>query len=139
MEKQQQRSSQKEQKLKKPPLVDIIQTEIEERGVDTDEKILVLDADDDLDYQERHSQILLLQLSVSERQDVLSMRKLWAAIFLVVVVLILVFEIGITVAVGMRLLQFSDEWFLRIIVLGGIAQILAMPYLVTQFLFDKNK
>jgi hypothetical protein len=127
------------EKVTKPPLVDIIQTEIADESEAGDEKVLVVDADEDLEYQERHSQVLLLQLSVSERRDILSMRKLWAAIFLLVVLLILLFEIGITVAVGMHVLIFSDEWFLRIIVLGGIAQILAMPYLVTQFLFDKNK
>jgi hypothetical protein len=98
----------------------------------------IQEVDEDLEYKDRISQTLMVELSVSERKDILAMRKLWASVFLVVIFAILFFEIGLTVAVGLGYLKFVDEWFLRIIILGGIAQILAMPYLVTQFLFKKQ-
>ena len=80
------------------------------------------------------SQQVLLELEESE--DIIRLRREWSSLFKAVVIVILTFEIGLTLGVGTGVLQFADEWFVRIIISGGIAQILAMPYLVTKFLFS---
>jgi hypothetical protein len=77
-----------------------------------------------------------LQLKNRELMDIILLRRIWSIVFLVILILIVAFEVVLTVLVGARLLQFDDDWFLRIIILGGIAQIIAMPVLVTQFLFN---
>lgn len=77
-------------------------------------------------------------LNLNEYRDIIQLRREWSSLFKVIVWIVLLFEILLTVAVGTQLLVFEDEWFLRIIISGGIAQILAMPILVTQFLFSQN-
>ena len=90
----------------------------------------------ELDSQKLALELKRLELRNKELHDIITLRQSWSTDFRRIVVIVLLFEIGITLAVGLNYLQFNDEWFLRIIVLGGIAQILAMPYLVTQFLFN---
>lgn len=79
-----------------------------------------------------------IQLELAEYKDVIDLRREWSGLFKRVINTILFFEIAITVAVGFDVLHFQDEWFLRLIILGGFAQILVMPYLVTEFLFNKK-
>lgn len=83
-------------------------------------------------------QIESLKLEIKEKEDVIKMRQEWSALFKLIVIVILIFEIGLTVFVGFGWLNFQDEWFLRIIIFGGFAQLLIMPYTVATFLFNKN-
>jgi ABC-type amino acid transport system permease subunit len=78
----------------------------------------------------------LIQLWKKETEDILSMRTSWSKIFKCLVIFIFAFEVMLTIAVGFDILKFEDEWFLRIMLSGGIAQILGMPILVTKFLFS---
>ncbi len=97
-----------------------------------------IDSSDDYDYEKEYFDALLSSVELEERQDILFLRKTWSTTFLVIVSLIFIFEIGIAIAVGLGALHYADEWFLRIFVLGGFAQLLVMPYTVTKFLFNTN-
>ena len=77
-----------------------------------------------------------MELDLQERIEIMEMRGQWSEFFKWLVGSILVFEILLAVLVGTRLFQFNDEWFLRIIVIGGFTQILSMPYALTKFLFN---
>ncbi|MBN1162643.1 hypothetical protein JXA34_02785 [Patescibacteria group bacterium] len=80
------------------------------------------------------------QLEIREKEEVLEMRRKWANFFKGIVLVILFFEIIITFLVGSNLMVFEDEWFLRIIITGGFAQIMVMPFTLTKFLFNvENK
>ncbi len=89
-----------------------------------------------LESQKLALELKKLELRNLELHDVIQLRRSWSTIFKGIVVSVFLFEILLTVFVGLNWLKYKDEWFLRIIILGGIAQILAMPVLVTQFLFN---
>ena len=73
-----------------------------------------------------------------QHQQILKLRKDWSNLFIGITLGIFFFEVVITVLVGAGILKYDDEWFLRIMISGGIAQLIAMPFLVTQFLFSKD-
>src|SRR5258708_1709383 len=64
------------------------------------------------------------RLSIQEYEKIIKMRGEWSNLFKIVVRAILVFEITLTILVGLGWLKFQDEWFLRIIIIGGFAQLL---------------
>jgi hypothetical protein len=78
------------------------------------------------------------QQDIKEREQLLEMRRDWARTFKWIVWLILAFEILLTLTVGLGALTFKDEWFLRIIITGGFAQIMVMPFTLTKFLFNTD-
>lgn len=82
--------------------------------------------------------IEMLKLDIQEKKDIMEMRREWSGVFKLIVILILSFEVYLTFLVGMKIVEFKDEWFLRIVILGGFAQLLGMPYTVATFLFNKD-
>lgn len=84
------------------------------------------------------AQSAMLQLELKEKKQMLELRQEWSNFLGIVLIIILIFEIFITIMVGLKVLIFEDEWFIRIIILGGFAQILVMPFTVASFLFNKN-
>lgn len=78
------------------------------------------------------------QLELQEFKEIIEMRRKWGRWMMGIVIAILIFEIALTIAVGLEALVFNDEWFLRIIVLGGISEIIALPIIVVNFLFSNN-
>lgn len=78
------------------------------------------------------------QLKILEYQKIIQMRQDWSTLFKWVVGIILGFEIFLTLSVGSGVLKFNDEWFLRIIIVSGFAQILTMPLTITRFLFSNG-
>lgn len=79
-----------------------------------------------------------VQLKAEEMRQVIQMRKDWGKNFKTLMWSIFGFEVLMTVGVGLGLLKFKDEWFVRIVITGGIGQLLAMPYLVAKYLFSKD-
>ena len=79
-----------------------------------------------------------LQLEITELAQMQGMRMCWSDFLLCLTLFIFLFEIALVLLVGGGLLKFEDEWFLRIIITGSFTQILGMPIIVIQFLFNPN-
>ena len=92
----------------------------------------------EVDFENRTMESMMYQLRLEEKKNILKMREKWSTIFLITILVILVFEIIVTILVGAGCLKYEDEWFIRIIITCGFADILAMPLIVTKFLFPIN-
>jgi hypothetical protein len=79
-----------------------------------------------------------VRLKAEELRQVLEMRKEWGKSFKALMWSIFWFEVALAILVGFGVVEFDDEWFVRIIVTGGFGQLLAMPWLVAKFLFSKD-
>lgn len=100
----------------------------------------VIEVDDSIDksHKEKIEIDGMILANIDKAQD-LEMKKNWSKFLYVTVGSILVFEFLLTILVGLGVLDFSEyEWFLRIIVIGGFAQILIMPFTVVSYLFPKD-
>lgn len=92
----------------------------------------------EVDFENRVMVSMMYQLRIEEKKNILRMRDRWSTIFLITILSILIFEIIVTILVGAGCLKYEDEWFIRIIITFGFADILAMPLIVTKFLFPVN-
>ncbi len=89
-------------------------------------------------FDDRSFQSARYQLLLKEQVDVLKMRASWSTIFKIILCAIVAFEGILTILVGCNYLVYEDEWFLKIIITGGLANILLMPLIIIKFLFPNN-
>jgi len=93
----------------------------------------------DYDEIKIKTEALKLRLLNEQQQQIISLRRSWSILFGFVLLAILIFEISLTVFVGLGKLDFKEyQWLVNIVITGGIAQIIAMPLIVAKFLFSEQ-
>jgi len=79
----------------------------------------------------------LESLVLEEKSDFLSLRKWWSKALLIVVYIIVVFDMVFLVLVGLGVLQYHDEWLVRLILAGNFVEVLGLAKIVVDFLFKE--
>lgn len=77
------------------------------------------------------------ELVLTEKSDFLAFRKQWSTYLLSLVVAIVVSNAIFLILIGTRVLQFDDEWLVRIIFTGSFIQVLGLAKIVVDFLFKE--
>lgn len=75
------------------------------------------------------------ELGIRERIEFLNFRKSWSEKLLILVISIVIFNAAFLLLVGFGILQFEDEWLVRIIITGGFLEVLGLAKIVVEFLF----
>lgn len=83
----------------------------------------------------RALQAELEKLQIEEFQQKLDLRATWSRFLMGMVVLMIFFQMGLFLLVGLELLTFQDEWIARLVLPGTFAQILGFVYIIITFLF----
>lgn len=83
----------------------------------------------------RTYQAELEKLQIEEFQQKLKLRSVWSRFLMGMVVLMILFQMGLFVSVGLGWLQFGDEWIARLVLPGTFAQILGFVYIIITYLF----
>jgi hypothetical protein len=92
---------------------------------------------DERGYAEKLYQINLYELNLKEKSEILGFRKKWSNNLLWLVVVIVVFNGLFLLAIGRDLLQYQDEWLVRIIFAGSFIEVLGLAKIVVEFLFKE--
>jgi hypothetical protein len=95
-----------------------------------EETVVEESMDKELDYEDRAQEI-----GLRERIEFLDFRKEWSRRLLTLVVFIVLFNAVFLVLIGRDILQFRDEWLVRIIFAGSFIEVLGLAKLVVEFLF----
>lgn len=70
-------------------------------------------------------------------QDLYASRRLWSIFLVCCITASLAFQIGITIAVGLKLLDFTQyRWFLPIVASENFIQIVGLALIVLKWLFS---
>lgn len=83
----------------------------------------------------RAAQAELEKLKLEEFQLKLNLRSRWSSFLMVMVLLMIVFQMGLFVSVGLGWLTFGDEWIARLVLPGTFAQVLGFVYIIIRYLF----
>jgi hypothetical protein len=86
----------------------------------------------------RSKEATLAQIRLQGLQEYYGMRKNWGRFLMFCLAVILIFNIGLVIAVGKGGLTYKDEWFLRIVLTTNLADIIGLVYLVVNFLFSNQ-
>ncbi|MCA9372253.1 hypothetical protein KC726_05145 [Candidatus Woesebacteria bacterium] len=78
------------------------------------------------------------ELELKEKSEFLNFRKQWSSYLLILVVFLTIFYAFFLWAIGAGWITIKDEWTLRIIIVSGFGQILALAKIVVDFLFKKK-
>lgn len=97
------------------------------------EETVIIDAETDL----KQLELQLEKLNLQEKFEFLSYRKQWSAYLLTLVVMIVIFNAFFLIAIGLDILQFQDEWLVRIIFVGSFLEVLGLAKIVVDFLFKE--
>lgn len=71
-------------------------------------------------------------------EDYFNMRQQWGSFLRICLAAVLLFNILLVIFVGLGILKFSDEWFLRLVLTTNLADIIGLVYLVVKFLFSSQ-
>lgn len=86
----------------------------------------------------REQQSTEVQIRLDGLQKYFEMRSTWGDFLKSCLKVILGFNIVLVIAVGLGLLKYDDEWFLRIVLTTNLADIIGLVYLVVKFLFSNQ-
>lgn len=86
----------------------------------------------------REQQSTEVQIRLDGLKTYFDMRKVWGSFLKNCLMVILGFNILLVIAVGLGLLKYDDEWFLRIVLTTNLADIIGLVYLVVKFLFSNQ-
>jgi len=78
------------------------------------------------------------QIRLDGLQTYFEMRRIWGDFLKNCLIVILAFNIGLIIFVGIGWLKYTDEWFLRIVLTTNLADIIGLVYLVVKFLFSNQ-
>lgn len=86
----------------------------------------------------RSKQATETQVKLEGLQDYYKMRKGWGDFLKKCLFIILIFNIGLVIFVGLGWFKYTDEWFLRIVLTTNLGDIIGLVYLVVRFLFSNQ-
>jgi hypothetical protein len=78
-----------------------------------------------------------VELKYQERAEYLQFRRRWSMALLGVVYIIVFFDILFLLAVGSGILQYQDEWLVRLIFVGNFIEVVGLARIVVDFLFKE--
>lgn len=126
-------------KKEKPPSRDELLHFFQNLGKGSKEKARFNEnEDEDLDLPAEEFVELIRDLKVRAYSDIIKSRTVWSYFLLGVLFLIVIAELVMVFGVGLDKLHYEDEWFVRIMVIGGFSTVIAVPNVVVKFLFDKE-
>ncbi len=91
----------------------------------------------DAQAETKQFELKLEELRLKEKAEFLAFRKQWSTYLLTLVVIIVVFNSFFLLAIGLNILQFQDEWLVRIIFTGSFVEVLGLAKIVVDFLFKE--
>lgn len=71
-------------------------------------------------------------------EDYFKMRGSWSKCLKWALFIILFFNIGLAIIVGLGYLVYEDEWFLRILLTTNLADIIGLAFIIVKFLFSNQ-
>lgn len=78
------------------------------------------------------------QIELAGLEDYYKMRKGWSEVLRFCLIIILCFNILLVGFVGLNMMSFKDEWFLRLVLTANLAEIIGLVYVVVHFLFSNQ-
>lgn len=82
--------------------------------------------------------LALSDVEAQGRLDYFSLRKHWSCAMIAWITVLVVFNIALTVAVGIGCLVFEQEWFVTAVTIETFLQIVAMGVVAVNYLFSDN-
>ena len=89
----------------------------------------------ELEEINRKNKINREEIQIKSEEEYFKMRKSWNMALLIALGTILIFNILLILGVGKGYLNFSDEWFLRLVLTTNLADVIGLIYVVVKFLF----
>ena len=80
--------------------------------------------------------LALSDVEAQGRRDYFSLRKHWSCAMIAWITVLVVFNIALTVAVGIGCLVFEQEWFVTAVTIETFLQIVAMGVVAVNYLFS---
>jgi len=93
---------------------------------------------EEAETEQKQFELQLQELRLKEKAEFLNFRRQWSTYLLSLVMIIVFFNALFLIAIGMHLLQFEDEWLVRIIITGGFVEVLGLAKIVVDFLFKEQ-
>jgi hypothetical protein len=105
----------------------------DQKSPELSEKDIIQEAE----TEQKQFALQLQELRLKEKSEFLNFRRQWSTYLLSLVVIIVVFNALFLIAIGMKILQFDDEWLVRIIFTGSFVEVLGLAKIVVDFLFKE--
>lgn len=86
----------------------------------------------------RETESTIAKIKLDGLKKYYEMRQSWGNFLKWCLGIILGFNIVLVISVGLGILIFNDEWFLRIVLTTHLADIIGLAYLVVNFLFSNQ-
>lgn len=78
------------------------------------------------------------RLELSEKAEIIMMRKSWSRWILFVIIFITFIDVLIIILVGFELIHFESELALPAIITESIVKVIGLAYIIVNFLFNKD-
>lgn len=96
--------------------------------------------DTDAPKREELQEAAAKAVEVQGRREFFGLRKNWSGWIITWISALIIFNIALTVSVGLGFLNFADlQWFITAVIVETFLQIVGMGYVAVKFLFSDSK